>query len=189
MASFTRTFIALPLSQEVSREAVRLIQKLHGAAAKVRWADAKTLHFTLKFLGDVRHTDLADVCNAVAAACGGHAAVDVSVGSAGAFPDIQRPRTIWLGMTAGAEPIIKLQSAIEKHLEPLGFHPEGRQFTPHVTIGRVREGFHGDGLPELLAKHRDFSAGEMSVDKVVVYSSELTPDGPVYGILSTAKLG
>ena len=67
---------------------------------------------------------------------------------------------------------------------------EARQFTPHVTLGRARhEGGPMDALAALLTKKADWQAGEVSVREVLVMSSELTPQGPVYSILSRAKLG
>jgi 2'-5' RNA ligase len=96
---------------------------------------------------------------------------------------------VWLGVGRGAEAMQRLQGDIERELKKLGFRPEGRDFTPHLTIGRVRSLPRGDELPQKIGQERDFDAGTMHVAEVVVFSSQLGPKGSTYTALCRAPLG
>ena len=96
---------------------------------------------------------------------------------------------MWLGTGQGSEPLGKLHAALESALKPIGFPKEHRRFAAHLTIGRVRG--PGPGLGELgplIRQHADFTAGQFPVAELVVFSSQLTPQGPIYEVLSRAAL-
>ncbi|MCC7083459.1 MAG: RNA 2',3'-cyclic phosphodiesterase [Pirellulales bacterium] len=185
-----RTFIAVEISPEIRSSAHRLIERLRVSQAKVKWIETDNLHFTLKFLGDVAAEKINDVCRAVDAAASPIMPFELIVRGCGAFPSPSRPRTVWLGADEGAEPMELLVQAIEQLLEPLGFPREHRRFTPHLTLGRVREGpatgLHQ--LTELIAKHGDFDVGSMIVDEVTVFSSTLSRGGSKYEALARIEL-
>jgi 2'-5' RNA ligase len=187
--STLRTFIAVEISPEVRSQALRLIERLRAAPAKVTWTKAVNLHYTLKFLGDVRAEQTAAICKAVGEAVAPFSPFETVAAGAGAFPTAGRPRTLWLGMQDGAEAMEMLFKAIERTLEPLGFPLEHRRFTPHLTLGRVRESSPQGlaELTELVKKHADFDAGVMSVGEVVVFASTLGREGPSYQALSRAE--
>ncbi|HUY36791.1 MAG TPA: RNA 2',3'-cyclic phosphodiesterase [Pirellulales bacterium] len=184
-----RTFVAVAASREVRGRAAQLISELSCTAAKVRWVEPENLHFSLKFLGDVELLEIPKVCEAVARAVAGQPPFEIVARGAGAFPDADRPRTIWLGVRDGSEPMVELNAHVERELAPLGFRRERRRFRPHLTIGRVRDGRPGlSELGRLVRQHADFVGGVVSVDEVVVFSSALGRDGPFYEPLSTATL-
>lgn len=187
-----RTFVAVEVSPEVRAKAKQLIATLSAAATgiKVKWSDPQDLHLTMKFLGDVDMLDVPGVCAAVEAAVKDLPPFDFQVQGAGAFPDAQRPRTVWLGVREGSEELGILHDCLEQALSPLGFRREQRRFRPHLTLGRVRsvppEG--AVDLAAMLAEHRDYFAGASDVSEVVVFSSELDRAGPKYEVLSTTEL-
>src|SRR5262245_5583385 len=193
-----RTFVAVEASAEVRQAAQRLVAILQGAtpasgrsaegSSKITWVQPANLHFTLNFLGDVPSENIAELCQAVERATAPHRPFEIEVRGAGAFPTTQRPRTVWLGVVRGAEPMQLLQADIETGLKKLGFRGEGRDYTPHLTIGRVRSLPRGDALPGKLTQERGFSAGTMPVAEVVVFSSQLGPGGSTYTPLVRAPL-
>jgi RNA 2',3'-cyclic 3'-phosphodiesterase len=187
--STLRTFVAVEVTPEVQSSALRLIERLRIAPVKVTWTKAANLHFTLKFLGDVRAEQTAAICRAVQEAVGPFSPFELVAAGVGAFPSASRPRTLWLGASEGAEPMELLFQAVERTLEPLGFPKEHRRFTSHLTLGRVREGSPTgfQALAELLKKHATFDAGAMSVSQATVFSSTLGREGPTYDILSHAN--
>jgi RNA 2',3'-cyclic 3'-phosphodiesterase len=189
--SVLRVFVAIEITPEIRSTALRLIDRLGGAPVKVTWTKADNLHYTLKFLGDVVAEKTAAICRAVQDAVNPFTPFEVVAAGAGAFPSAGHPRTIWLGVSDGAEPLELVNQALERVLEPLGFPREHRKFTAHLTLGRVRGGsatnFHE--LAELIKKHADFDAGAMTVDSVTVFSSTLGRDGPKYEVLSRADFG
>ena len=189
MADTVRTFIAVEIPLEIKDQANRMIAQLRATQAKVKWVAQAHMHWTLKFLGDVDMLDMPEVCEAVTRAVEPLAPFDIEARGAGAFPDLRRPRTVWIGMGEGTEPMIALHDAIERELAKLGFRGENRRYRPHLTIGRVRQSPSGiEELGRLIQKHADFESGLSMVDEVVVFSSELGPDGPTHEPLCHAEL-
>ena len=190
MQQWVRTFVAIELGPGPRDRARRLIERLRASPAKVRWIDPQNLHLTLKFLGDVAANDIPQVCSAVIRAAARVEPFDVDLRGAGAFPDTQRPRTIWIGVGAGEERLVELHAAVEDELEELGYPRDARRFRGHLTLGRVKQA--GRGLAELgreLVGLSDYDATQLNVDELVVFSSELSPDGPRYEPLAHAALG
>jgi 2'-5' RNA ligase len=183
----TRTFIAVAAIDEVYIAALAAIDRLRSAAENVKWVEPDNLHWTLQFLGDLSDVEMAEVCLRTVRVAKRHEAFTLAARSVGAFPSIQRPRTLWLGAGEGSEALITLQNDIEEALSSLGFRKEQRQFVPHLTIGRATTG-GGPVLSERLAKLAAYDGGVMGVDEVTVYASELTRDGPEYHILARAPL-
>ncbi len=185
-----RTFIAVEISPEVRLAAYRLIERLRVSQAKVKWIETENLHFTLKFLGDVAAEEINNVCRAVEEAVKPFMPFELVTQGCGAFPSTARPRTVWLGVEEGGEPMELLVQAIERSLENLGFAREHRRFTPHLTLGRVREGPAAGlkQLTDLLAKYHDFDAGTMMVNSVAVFSSTLGRGGAKYEALARIDL-
>ena len=185
-----RVFTAVDVTPEVRSAALRLIERLRGAAAKVTWTKAANLHYTLKFLGDVQAEKTPEICRAVQEAAAPFSPFQIVATGAGAFPSLSHLQTLWLGVGDGAEQMELLFQAVERLLEPLGFAREHRRFAPHLTLGRVRGGNPAGfkELAELIRKHADFDAGPMTVSSVTVFSSILAADGPSYSALSHAAL-
>lgn len=184
-----RTFVAVPIPDDLRKRAVRVAGELATIAPGVKWVEPNSLHWTLQFLGPVEQRETSEICAAVAEGVLEIAPFDLQMRGAGAFPTPDRPRTLWLGVGEGREEMIALQAEIEKSLEPLGFRGEARRYQPHLTIGRPGRGEQPRELAAHLAALADFDGGTMLVDEVVVYSSELTREGPVYEPLGFAPLG
>jgi 2'-5' RNA ligase len=184
-----RTFIAVDVSAEVRARANDLANRLRVSDVKANWTKPENMHLTLKFLGDTDETLIPDVCRRVAQAAKPFTPFRLVFGEAGAFPKIDRPRTVWLGVTEGDEPIVELQSAIEDTLADLRFPREHRRFKPHLTIGRVRGGGpKQEELGRLIAGNAEFDAHSCQVSELLIFASYLEPAGPTYQILGRAPL-
>lgn len=185
-----RAFIAVETPGEIQAQALQLIRELSVSPATVKWVEPDAMHWSLKFLGEIELTDVAEVCKAVIAAAASFAPFDVESHGAGAFPNLANPKTLWMGIRSGAEAMTALQQAIENRLTPLGFREEARRFQPHLTLGRVRSNPPGNmRLGQLVRRFQDFDGGLSTVYEVLVMSSELTQSGPVYEALGRARLG
>jgi 2'-5' RNA ligase len=190
MKDTVRTFVAIETSGAVSQKAAELIEKLAATGAKVSWVKPHNLHLTLKFLDEVRWNEIADVTRAVDQAAKSVEPFELEIRGAGAFPSLGKPKTLWLGTADGSEPLAALHAALEKALKPLGYPKEHHRFAAHLTLGRVRDA--GPGTRELgpiLQQHAEFTAGRFSVEELVIFSSELTPEGPIYEAIGRAELG
>ncbi len=185
-----RTFVAVDVSEAVSKRASKLIGLLKQADANVRWVDSKNLHLTLKFLGDVPNIETPSVCRAVAEAAQNFAPFEIEIAGCGAFPDVQRPRTVWIGVDAGTDSMRALHAAIDHALHEIGYPQDARRYTPHLTIGRVRKGGRSSQqLGQLITKHESFAGGTVAIHDVVTYASFLDKrSGPTYDALSRDPL-
>jgi 2'-5' RNA ligase len=142
------------------------------------------------FLGEVEDRDVAKLCRAVADVCAAHAPFTMEVATVGCFPNPRRPRVVWVGVGQGAAELVALHDALEKPLLQLGcYRREERRYTPHITLGRVRGDRPASALATELTRQANWQAGSIEVQEVRVLSSELTPQGPVYTVLSRARLG
>ncbi|MHC4399036.1 MAG: RNA 2',3'-cyclic phosphodiesterase [Planctomycetota bacterium] len=184
-----RSFVAVEISSTVRTEAAELIDRLRAAGADVRWVDPGNLHVTLKFLGDVASQEIPGVCEVVRRAVEDMAPFEFEVSGAGAFPNANRPRTVWLGVTTGHDALVELNERLALPLARIGFHRESRRYHPHLTIGRVRRGEAGlRELGDLIHEYADHKVGRTSTEQVIVFSSELEPSGPRYDALARAPL-
>jgi 2'-5' RNA ligase len=183
-----RTFIAVNVAPAVAMRLARLIAEMQMGEAKIKWVAENNMHITLQFLGDVEPTLIPEISQAVEQAAGEVEPFEMVCAGLGAFPDRRRPRSLWIGVEKGAEPMCDLQRGVEKALKKLGFRPEARKFHPHLTLGRVKRSEPHE-IAALFEGREQFIAGATAVDEVVLYSSQLERDGPVYTVLATAPLG
>ena len=188
--SVIRTFIAVETSEETRSRASSLCNSLRTSGARITWTRPENMHLTLKFLGDTEEELLAHVKESVAAAAARIAPFSVRFRGAGAFPDARRPQTLWIGVSEGQDSIGQLAMRIDDALHALGIPREKREFTPHLTIGRVRSGSTAEkkSLSDLIRKHAEFDAATTEIRQVLVMASYLSPAGPTYEVQSTAPL-
>ncbi|MHB1294949.1 MAG: RNA 2',3'-cyclic phosphodiesterase [Anaerolineae bacterium] len=188
-----RAFIAIRLSPEVLAAVTRvqacLRQGEGGLAA--RWIAQESIHLTLKFLGDVPVDRLPAVNAATARAVAPFGALALRLSDPGCFPNLRRPRIVWLGLREPSGALMRLQAVLERELEHEGFPREERAFTPHLTIGRVQPSARPGELQALAAAVESYRLEEdvaMRADALYVLQSDLRPSGAVYTELFTASL-
>jgi len=146
MKSTVRAFIAVEISPSIRTEARKSLRAMQDAFPNVKWVDDENFHVTLKFLGpNVPTTELHHIIAAIEKACRNFEQFDLVFEGLGAFPDASNPRTIWIGVRDGVEELKRLASKIELELGKLGFPTEGREFSPHLTVGRTRQKDREDG--------------------------------------------
>lgn len=184
-----RTFIAAEISGEVHACATKAIDYLSKCDADIKWVRPADMHFTVKFLGEVDYTGLNEVCRALNKAVAGIEPIEVECGGLGAFPKLERPRTIWLGIDDPDKRLANLVTSVEDAMADIRFRRESRPFRPHLTLGRLRDSRNSDTLAEQI-RTGDFSMrGGLVIDELVVFSSELTKDGPIYTTIAHVELG
>jgi 2'-5' RNA ligase len=186
----SRIFIAVDLGQEIRDQCIALQKKLARAGAEMKWVEPENIHVTLLFLGEVNQREIPQICRVASKVCAGQPAFNLSVEGVGCFPNPRRPRIVWAGVEQGKQELRTLHDALETPLLELGcYRREDLQYTPHITLGRVRGEHSDDRLAELLGKETGWQAGEVKVEEIQVMSSQLTPQGPIYTVLGRAELG
>jgi 2'-5' RNA ligase len=184
-----RTFLAVDLGKTLRDRCVALQEGLARASADVKWVEPDNLHVTLLFLGEVEDREVPALCRAVAEVCADHEPFPASIEGVGCFPNPRRPRVVWVGVGEGAQELVTLHDDLERPLLDLGcYRREERRYRPHITLGRVRGDRPAAQLAEALKKQANWQAGVTDVREVRVLSSELTPQGPIYTVLSRAPL-
>jgi RNA 2',3'-cyclic 3'-phosphodiesterase len=185
----TRTFIGIDISEGIRDSAVALQHALAKTGAEVKWASPESMHVTLLFLGDVDDRELHTICRAVQEVAAREPSFALRVSGVGAFPNTRRPKIVWGGVTEGAEALQRLYDDLETRMLDLGcYRKEERGYTPHLTLGRVRGESDGHALAGELAKRTAWEGGRTTVEEVLVYSSEMDRDGPVYTVIGRGEL-
>lgn len=185
----TRAFIAIDLPP-VFLEAIGSLQdELKTGRSGVRWVKSDNIHLTLKFLGEVPDKLLGELENVLTLVCNSHANLELSMGKPGGFPNIERPRVIWLGLEGELEKLDALKQEIEKGCSSVGLPREKRSFHPHLTLGRVKDWRKAAAtLTDLLGRAKTVTADTFTVNAVHLYRSDLTRDGAVYTKLKSFPL-
>lgn len=187
-----RSFIAIELPAEVRHALAKLQQKLKaGDGGQVKWVEAENMHLTLQFLGNVDALTMNKIMSAIGQGAIGTHPFQIEVGGLGMFPDAQRVRVIWVGLNGDIEKLAGLQKSIGANLEPLGFIPEKRPFTPHLTLGRVRDycrPVERAAIGQAVAKTAFTARYEITVNSINLMKSQLTRQGPIYTRLASVNL-
>lgn len=179
-----RSFIAIELPAELQNAIQQSTAPLRNALPGhvVRWVAPHNIHLTLKFLGDVSPANLERLAEALKAEAAAHAAFSMSAGRLGAFPTVSRARVLWIGLEAPAA-LPALQRIVEAAAARLGYPPEERKFSPHLTIGRVNQTATATDLSKLrtaLEATKVDTLGTVEVNAVHIFKSDLKPGGSVY---------
>lgn len=156
----------------------------------IRWVNPNKIHLTLKFLGNVSESNIPQIKGIIQSEAAAHKIFEISVGGLGVFPNMTHPRIIWVGVEAPEE-LLNLQRRIEGKIERLGYPPDKRDFSPHLTLGRVARSANSKQvrmISEVLRNCKVGFVGAARVTDIHLYKSELKPDGAVYSKLDSAQL-
>jgi 2'-5' RNA ligase len=191
--SVVRAFIAVDLPLEIQDcldQVERNLQERMGDVP-VRWVVPENIHLTLKFLGDVSLNNLDVLTEILQAEAASHESIVISIGGVGAFPKVRNPRVIWVGVEAPEE-LMALQRGIETHTSRVGYAPDRRPFSPHLTLGRVSRNSSPGDVRKIGDVLKDCKVGFLGVARIKavhLYRSDLKPDGAEYTRLYTADFG
>jgi 2'-5' RNA ligase len=153
---------------------------LKKSGADVRWTSAAGIHLTLKFFGEIDENQINTLAAAASDVTCATPAFTLAVQSVGTFPGPKSPRVIWLGLSGQTEILAGMVRNLEQAFAPLGFSPEKRPFTPHLTLGRVRSGQGREALRQSLQSVILPDFPELLVQELVLFRSTLRPQGALY---------
>lgn len=182
-----RTFIAIEIPDEVREKINSLRQELGKDRGGVSRVKTKSIHLTLKFLGHVEADRIEPIGRALERAGEGVNPFTLTVGGVGAFPNINSPRVVWVGVAAGEE-LKRLYENIEEELEKIGFEKERRAFHPHLTLLRIKSRDEGRRLSERIEEMKEGVEAAFSTDEVILFKSKLSPGGAEYSALKRISL-
>jgi 2'-5' RNA ligase len=190
-----RAFVAVELpvgTHEVLATIQNELRSAMGrASAGVRWTRPESVHVTLQFLGDIPSSRVSEITAAIADACAGAKPLHVALNGIGAFPNVTRPRVLWIGLEGDIGKLSSLAAGIAERLKPLGYKPD-KPFQPHITLGRVRETVRPEELraisQALATQARHPTTTAFTVGSISLMQSHLQPGGSVYTQLANVKL-
>ncbi len=184
-----RLFVSVDLPERLA-DSVAGVQAEFADADGLDFVDPEQAHLTLKFLGDIpesREGELIDALESAVAASGVEP-FDAELRGLGVFPSLDYISVLWLGVEEGSDELARLHEAIEEtFVEEHGFDPEDHEFTPHVTLARMKHA-GGKELVQDLVRERDPEVGTVRVSEVRLTESTLTPEGPEYETVRTVDL-
>jgi RNA 2',3'-cyclic 3'-phosphodiesterase len=178
-----RLFVAVTVPDERLRSLASDVEGLPGEVGG-RWTDIENQHVTLKFLGSVPSELISKLEEILGAAASAEKVSDLSLAGLGAFPSRKRARVLWAGIEDEREVLTRLAATLDEALEPLGFAPEQRAFTPHLTLARFKTPQRLPDLPLL----GDASRESFPARSIVLFRSHLSPRGARYEALSDYPL-
>lgn len=194
MSEYYRCFIAVTPDDSIVEECVRLRDRLERKIASgfIRWCSRQQLHLTLKFFGNVEIERIEELKSRFLDICGQFSKFELTIENVGAFPDVNFPRVIWLGIKGEVDKLMNLQASIESGLSSFGDNKEDREFKPHLTLARIKNAPPreqrkiGENLQELSGKIGRL--GSWRVESVLLMRSILDPAGAIYQPLERADL-
>jgi 2'-5' RNA ligase len=186
-ANEIRAFIAVDLPKEIKMEIDKMIAGFRQTDAGIRWVKAANLHLTLRFLGNIPEQSIQPLAENIRGEVGGLGSFEMSLSGLGGFPNLRRPRVIWVGTGTGTEKLKELAVGVEKAAVESGFGIGDKPFSSHLTIGRVK---YPKGLDRLLGQieKTEYDSKPFDVGEVVVFRSDLSPAGPKYTKLEAVSL-
>jgi 2'-5' RNA ligase len=177
-----RSFISIDCkNEEIIRKFIDIQRKLERTGAELKLVEPENIHMTLKFLGEINIQKVEEISIIFEEIK--FTSFNIKLEGVGVFPHLRRINIIWVGVTEGITPLIKLFQKIDNKMINIGFKKERKRFHPHFTICRVRSGRNREQLIQELNMLKDDSFGVIKVDKIFLKKSQLTPKGPIYSTL------
>ncbi|NWF87411.1 RNA 2',3'-cyclic phosphodiesterase [Candidatus Bathyarchaeota archaeon] len=182
MLETIRSFIAFDIDNQPILAKIADAQNLLAkTGADLKLVEPKNIHITLRFLGNI-------TCDMVEKIFAEIKVVqflpfDVKLHGIGAFPNLHYPRVLWTGITQGAEQLRSIFNQLEPRLRSLGFAPDLKGFSPHLTIARVKSGRNKVELSKCVIENAAYEFGVIRAECLKLKKSDLTPKGPIYSTL------
>lgn len=180
-----RSFIAVDLEENLLEDFRRLQEQLSSSGADLKLVAPGNLHLTLRFLGEIPRSKVEAVIRGLEKIA--FKPFRVKFEGVGAFPNLNRPRVLWVGVSEGVEELKALAGRVEEVVLKAGIPRDPKGFTPHLTLARVRSGRNLPSLSRILRELSAVELGAMTVTAVRLKRSVLTPKGPIYSNLYEVK--
>lgn len=182
MPEAIRSFIAFDIESSHVLERITHLQKmLVETGADLRLVEPRNIHVTLRFLGNITPNMVDEIFEGMLKVQ--FIPFDVKIQGVGAFPNIRYPRVVWAGIKDGANQLRGIFSQLEPYLRSLGFAPDPKGFSPHLTIARVKSGRNKAALANFLNENVNYEFGIVNAKCLRLKRSDLTPKGPIYSTL------
>lgn len=182
MSGTIRAFFSFDIEdQTIIRRLTQVQGRLLSSRADLKNVKPQNIHLTIRFLGDISpamvdaiHEEMKQLS---------FSPFTIELNGLGAFPKLIYPRVVWAGIRQGADELRKVFSQLEPRLRGLGFKPDNKGFSPHLTIARVRTGRNKAELVKRIQELENYEFGAVKAECLRLKKSDLTPRGPIYSTL------
>ena len=182
MSESIRSFLAFDIENaEVKRKLASAQSLLVQTGADLKLVETENIHVTMRFLGNVTSSMVEKVFEDMKKVQ--FTPFNVHIKGLGVFPDLHYPRVVWAGITEGADQLNNIFAQLEPSLRSLGFAPDSKGFSPHLTIARVRSGKNKPQLGEFITRNAGYDFGTIRAECFRLKKSLFSPKGPVYSTL------
>ncbi|MDD2890781.1 MAG: RNA 2',3'-cyclic phosphodiesterase [bacterium] len=169
-----RTFIAVKIPEPVKKDVFSFQNKLKSQFTReIKWVEPENIHLTMKFIGETKQEQIESINTVIQSCITNTKPFQISFDGAGAFPNLQFPKILWVDLKEGREKIMKLMISLNEKLADIGFEFETRELSPHLTIGRVKSPISNLHFPV-------FTSNPFEINNIYLIKSELTRDKPIY---------
>ena len=182
-----RLFIAIQIPEEIKTAIGGIIDVLKKSGTDVRWVKQENIHVTLQFLGETDEALIPEISEALKKRLSSYPPFYITIAHVGCFPDKRRPRVIWVGIEESAS-LINLYKDITDEMSRFGYQKEERNFTAHLTIGRIKSNKNIHALFERFDEISTTNFSDFSVQHVTLMKSELNSSGAKYCSLAEIPL-
>ena len=179
-----RAFLALEVPPPDREKIRKIIGKFQGRQMPIKWVEFENLHITVKFLGEIDDNKKTVITAGLKEFCGFFPSFNTCLSGLGCFPSPRNPRVLWAGVSQSEEKMRLLAHGLEDLLAKHGVLREDKPFHPHLTFGRVKAFCKIDDILD-----QEFNGDPFTVDSLVLFKSQLRPEGPLYEVLERFKLG
>lgn len=181
-----RAFLAIDIDEDLKAKIYKVIKEFKQIDANIKYVDLENLHLTLKFFGDIDTEGIDLLSSKISNVVNDFDSFKIKIKGCGAFPNTKRIKVIWLGLEDD-EIVKKLHDELDKEFVKLGFDKD-KKFSSHLTIGRMKSAKGKNKVKSTIEEFSDVEIGEMSVEKIILKKSTLTPQGPIYEDLEIFEL-
>lgn len=186
MSETIRSFIAFDIDNElVVRRLSEVQNMLVNTGADLKLVTPQNIHVTMRFLGNISSPMIDSIHEEMKQVS--FTPFEIELRGLGAFPSLRYARVVWAGIQKGGDELVKVFNQLEFRLRRLGFKPDPKGFSPHLTIARVRTGRHKAELVKCVEDLADYEFGIIKADCLKLKKSVLTPKGPIYTTLREAR--
>lgn len=184
-----RSFIAIEIPDGLKNDALEIQKKFKACNADASWTRMEGMHLTLKFLGNVEEEKIEGIKRVLEGIAGATQRFKIKIGGVGVFPNQKMPRVIWIGIKNEDGMLDGLHKRIDAELSEMCFEKEGRDFKPHLTLGRMRSQKGREGIIKLLGEFKDKEIGVFTASEMRLIKSDLQPQGAAYTELARFEFG
>ena len=183
-----RSFLAIELSEGLKKTVAEYIRELGQVSSRIKWVSPHQTHLTLKFFGSITQETVENISRTLSPVLSDYPRFYLTLNKLGAFPNLFRPRVIWLSVGGETEILHGLHQTIEKAMVPLGIPKDERPFQGHLTLGRNKENQVDEKLYRKMSGWLKKETAPFEVQELILFRSDLKPAGPVYSKLNTFPL-